>query len=696
MLLGVLGVGLWYSSTPALAVPLHRYLTQLQAANLPIAVAAGASGDVYVAEFDSRTVVEFNPSGEVVRQLTGENIPASAPVGGQFAALRGVAVDSNGDIYVADEGREVVDEFNSEGEFVRQLTGEDVPAGALVHGRFGELQGVATDSSGDVYAFDAGNKVVDEFSSSGVFVQQLAVGEVPVGAPESGPIGEPWAFAVDPANGNVYILDREHEMGRQAVDEFSSSGAFVMQVTGENIPASAVVGGRFREPWGVAVDSSGDVYVVDRKGSALDEFNSSGEFVAQLIGGDVPGSAPVHGTLGEPWGVAVDPGGDVYVTDPMTGHNVVDVFERGVEVAGVTIGATAGLTSSAVTLSGEVNPEGIAVTECQFEYGTGPSYGSSVPCSTGSGNPIGSGDSDVAVQGRLSGLSPGVVYLYRLAATNANGTNLTQGETTLVTAPGVVGSSQASNVTSFAATLTGVLESDEITPAYHFAYGLTSAYGLSTPQPEAIVDAGGQQTVSHTVSGLHPNTTYHFALIASSFSGGESVGPDETFTTRPLVPPAVSTSGVEAIGETSATLTGSVNAEGLPTTYHFEFGPTAGYGSSWPLVQIFAGSGGASQGVAVGVPNLTPGATYHYRLVASNEDGTSYGADEVFTTPGYPVSIVQEAPVSTAKLGFVNPEAGRSPGRASKGKGKGKGKKGKTERGKRGRAKPRKKGKRKG
>ena len=103
--------------------------------------------------------------------------------------------------------------------------------------------------------------------------------------------------------------------------------------------------------------------------------------------------------------------------------------------------------------------------------------------------------------------------------------------------------------------------------------------------------------------------------------------------------------------------TGGADPEGLPTTYRFEYGTSSAYGSSWPGIQVFAGSGSTAQGMAVTVPNLQPGTTYHYRLAASNEDGTSYGADATFTTPGYPVSVVHEAPVLTANLGFINPEA---------------------------------------
>jgi hypothetical protein len=67
------------------------------------------------------------------------------------------------------------------------------------------------------------------------------------------------------------------------------------------------------------------------------------------------------------------------------------------------------------------------------------------------------------------------------------------------------------------------------------------------------------------------------------------------------------------------------------TSYHFEFGPTPAYGSSTPSQD--AGAGNSAATVSATVSDLAPGTTYHYRLVASNGDGTSVGADRTFSTP---------------------------------------------------------------
>jgi hypothetical protein len=678
-LLATLSIGLACSSTPAQAVFVHRYLNQIPTENEPETIAAGPNGEIYITEViatkektNGQTVTEYNPAGKVVRQF---GALGSLPEGPYLGA---VAVDSSGNLYVGESSESGgVDEFNSGGEFVKRLTGEDVPASARVGGVAVErLSGVATDADNDVYLFDREYKVIDEFTSTGVFVHQLAVGEVPATAPEPEPLLEPGSWAVDPANGNIYIENTSRRASANgldsSIDEFDSADDFVMQVTGENIPAGAQVGGRFQHPGGMAVDSGGNIYVNDRRG-AVDEFNSLGGFVTQLTGLDVPSSAPVKGTIGEDFrgGLAIGPNGELVVADERS--RAVDVFERGLELASVAIGTPSGLSSSTVTFDGEVNPEGMGVTECRFEYGTGVSYGSSVPCSTVSGKPIGAGDGSVPVSAQAVGLVPGTTYHYRLAATNGEGTNFTS-DGRLLTPPGVVGSVQASSVTSFAAMLTGLVEPGGSTAGYHFLYGVTSSYGSVLPRPDAIADAGGLQSVSQVLTGLEPDTTYHFALGATNIGGGVSVGADETFTTRPLVPPVVSTGGIEAVGETSVTLTGVVDPEGLASTYRFEYGPSTAYGSSWPLVQVFAGNGTVAQGVAIDVPNLQPGVTYHYRLVASNEDGTSYGADQTFTTPGYPVSVVEEAPVLTANLGFINPQETASVGKPSKAKQKARGK----------------------
>jgi phosphodiesterase/alkaline phosphatase D-like protein len=314
---------------------------------------------------------------------------------------------------------------------------------------------------------------------------------------------------------------------------------------------------------------------------------------------------------------------------------------------------SASVGAASVTLSEDVDPEGVQVSSCEFEYGVGETYGSSTPCTPAPG----AGKAVVTVGATLTGLSSGRLYHYRLRTESSAG-NVESTPGTFVTAPTVVGAVLVSNVTSFAVTLTGAIDPgiELFTPFYHFSYGASTAYGSLAPDVDLGATANHQGTVTQTLAALQPATTYHVQLVATNAGGGVVTGPDQAFTTRPLVPPAVTTGGAQALTQTGATLTGAVNPEGLSTSYRFEYGPTTGYGSIWPTVQVFAGTGSASENVAVEIPGLASASLYHYRLVASNEDGATYGADQTFATPGYPSSAIVEAPVLKTPLG-IDPEA---------------------------------------
>ncbi len=95
-------------------------------------------------------------------------------------------------------------------------------------------------------------------------------------------------------------------------------------------------------------------------------------------------------------------------------------------------------------------------------------------------------------------------------------------------------------------------------------------------------------------------------------------------------PPTATTGAPTNPAEVEAALNGSVNPDGVETSYHFEYGPTSAYGSSTSSGSAGAGSGSVPE--TAGVSELEPGTTYHYRLVATNIWGTSYGGDATFTT----------------------------------------------------------------
>jgi len=98
--------------------------------------------------------------------------------------------------------------------------------------------------------------------------------------------------------------------------------------------------------------------------------------------------------------------------------------------------------------------------------------------------------------------------------------------------------------------------------------------------------------------------------------------------------PSVTTGRAGTVTQTKAVLHGSVNPNGSSTTYHFEWGLTTGYGASHTSAP--AGSGTSEVSVSQTARGLAPGTIYHYRLVATNQFGTTFGADRTFKTAGSP------------------------------------------------------------
>jgi len=200
----------------------------------------------------------------------------------------------------------------------------------------------------------------------------------------------------------------------------------------------------------------------------------------------------------------------------------------------------------------------------------------------------------------------------------------------------VVRTIEASGVTTTAATLNGGVNPDGRAITYRFRYGLTSAYGLttaSTPLPASH----SESLVSAAISGLSPGTTYHFQLVVTDGVGNTTAGNDQSFTTGSLphggplattLPPAAGDPPPD-----SNVLVGSITTNGVPTTYFFQWGTTTAYGQQTPAHQL----GSTAFPVLVWDTISTKGAgskaTLHYRLVATNEFGTSFGNDVAFTLP---------------------------------------------------------------
>ena len=139
----------------------------------------------------------------------------------------------------------------------------------------------------------------------------------------------------------------------------------------------------------------------------------------------------------------------------------------------------------------------------------------------------------------------------------------------------------------------------------------------------------GTGSFSETISGLTPNTIYYFKAYAIN-SAGTTYGEGKSFRTSAIAPSAT-TNAASSISTDGATLNGTVNANNSSATVTFQYGVTTSYGSEVTAEESPV-TGTSSTAVSKSITGLTSGTTYHYRVKAVNTGGTTYGADQTFTT----------------------------------------------------------------
>ena len=309
-------------------------------------------------------------------------------------------------------------------------------------------------------------------------------------------------------------------------------------------------------------------------------------------------------------------------------------FKTPLAVNAVTTDDATDLTRTSATLNGSYDgatndtPAGpLEDFQYHFEWGQTTSYGNSTPVANG-GALAGTVEVSAPISGLAVQLPTSQPYHYRLVVSNSKGTSY-GADHTFKTAPPllpVISGTEVVTVERTAASFTARINPGEGPTVYMFEYG-TSGPLVSIPATGPLPGDLDDHVVSVDVGGLKPGTRYRFRAVAINFTG-TARGPELSFTTPDA--PKIETAGVSSTGQTSARLTASVIANGSPTSVHFQYGPSASYGTGTAAVQI--GSDLFSRGVAGDATGLAPGTTYHFRVVAANAAGTSTSPDMTFTT----------------------------------------------------------------
>jgi trimeric autotransporter adhesin len=326
--------------------------------------------------------------------------------------------------------------------------------------------------------------------------------------------------------------------------------------------------------------------------------------------------------------------------------------DPGTGTPAVTTSPATGVTTTGATLNGTASPNGTDELTVYFEYGPSTAYGNTTTSTTVPAN-------DTAVSTPISGLANDTTYHFRIVGSNSLGVifGADQSFSTSASAP-IATTLAASAITTSGATLNGTVNPNGSDVSARFDYGTTTAYGTPTASVN-FPAAGGAAPLTATIGGLLPNTVYHYRVVIN----GTITGADQTFTTAtlPTSAPAVTTTAATGASATTATLNGTVNPNGSATKANFQWGTTAAYGNFTDVVSLSAGN--SVEAIVANLAGLTPNETYHFRLVATNSNGTTLGNDVTFMTsdtpPSAPLAVTEAATdvtTTTATLhGSVNP-----------------------------------------
>ena len=542
--------------------------------------------------------------GPLARSASAEtNVGSPGTAAGQISDPRGVAVDEANDLlYVADRGNNRIDVFDaSSGAFVRafgwgvlnganelQVCTVTCLAGKAGSGRgqLSAIQGIAVDNAsgtpGSLYVFDAGNRRVQKFTSAGAFVWMVgdgvnvttggdlcpvAPGDVcgpGTGGNAAGQLNVPGGDTIDVGpSGTIYVGDRVLDGGieKTRVQLYSPAGAYVGLLGGKLLEVAGGAG----NTTGLAVDSGGNVYV-----------GTTGEFST--------GAVRKYDSSG----------------------NQLAVFNNSFNVNALAVGSEAHLFVADNTGKSKILEYDLTGTLLRVFYGSLAQRAISLapypPTPLGDIFAVESGNQRVVA---VDFPAPGpVVY--------------PGGGTTFA---GPIGNTKA--------TLNAEVNPEGEATTFHFEYisgedfdaagGTFGAGTVKTPESSSIGSDFALHKVQTQVTGLFPETEYHFRAVAKNASG-EDIGPEAIFATKE--PVEFGGHWTTAVETQSAVLHAEVNPLGIPSTARFQYTEFAdtGYANAKeaPVDPIDLGEGEAMVEASTPISGLEEGTAYRYRLVVTN------------------------------------------------------------------------------
>src|SRR5271157_2396715 len=335
--------------------------------NGPTGVAVDSNGILYIADTLNRRVRQVASTGVIATVAGGGTSLADSVLAtkAQLATSIAIAVDPSGILYIADTDNNRVRKVSTgviatvAGTGTRGFSGDNGPATGA---RLGLPSGIALDPNGNLYIADTDNNRIREVSNG--VITTVAGGRSSLG--DNGPatsaeLANPYGLAIDAA-GNLYIADSSNNVVRKVANGLITTvvGNGSSGFSGDNGPAASA---QLNGPSGVAVDSAGNLYIADTLNNVVRKVSAG--VIATVAGTGTPGSGgdngpPTSAQLYAPSGIAVDSSGNLYIAD--SANNRIRLVSGGV-IATIAGTGTPGLSGdNGPAISAQLYaPSGIAV-----------------------------------------------------------------------------------------------------------------------------------------------------------------------------------------------------------------------------------------------------------------------------------------------------------------------------------------------
>ena len=295
--------------------------------NFPQDMALDGSGNLYIADRDNQRIRKVDSSGNITtvagtgtQGFSGDGAAATAA---QLNAPRAMALDGSGNLYFADTGNQRIRKVDSSGNISTVAGGGPLgDGGAAVAARLNFPWGVAPDGSGNLYFADNFNHRIRKVDPSGNISTVAGTGTSGFSgdgtAAVAAQLHNPYGVALD-GSGNLYIADRDNQRIRKVDSTGNITTVAGTGTSGFSGDGAAATAAQLHNPYGVALDGSGNLYIADRDNQRIRKVDSTGNITTVAgtgtsgFSGD--GAAATAAQLHNPYGVALDGSGNLYIAD---------------------------------------------------------------------------------------------------------------------------------------------------------------------------------------------------------------------------------------------------------------------------------------------------------------------------------------------------------------------------------------------